>query len=141
MYPVSSAYVGFGDDSLNSCARPGSPVFAGVDGDASGITLVRVVNYIMGEDATTFGDLEPFDRVRITTDEGATIEGPVSPIDYVPEESLRAEVGPDDEGNVRYEFRATYEDGEWTPVSARRIEIEQGEWESIGEVETVESVK
>jgi len=84
------------------------------------------------------GDLDVNDRIRVTTADDASFEGPVSPIDYVPEESLRVEVRPEN-SDERYEMRATY-DGEWTGVTVRLADMagEETEWQDLGTVEGVE---
>ena len=85
------------------------------------------------------GRLELNETVRVTTTDDETFEGPASPIDYVPEESLRVEVRP---GNTddRYEMSAEY-DGNWSDVSVRMADMagEDTEWQDIGTVERVET--
>jgi len=83
------------------------------------------------------GDLDVYDTVRITTTEGTSFEGPASPIDYVPEESLRVEIRPEN-SDERYELRADYEDG-WSDVSARLADMdgEDTAWQDLGTVESV----
>ncbi|WP_157971633.1 hypothetical protein [Halorussus litoreus] len=88
--------------------------------------------------AERFGDLDVNDRVRVTTD-GTEFEGPASPIDYVPEESLRVEVRPEN-SDERYELRAEYEDG-WSDVAVRLADMdgEDTAWQDLGTVERVEA--
>jgi hypothetical protein len=84
------------------------------------------------------GDLEVGDRVRVTLSDGTTFGGQANPIDYVPEESLRVEIRPEDDPE-RYEIRSKYEDG-WSEVRARGANMagEATEWEDLGTVEDVE---
>lgn len=84
------------------------------------------------------GDLDVNDRVRVTTTDDTEFEGPASPIDYVPDESLRVEVRPEN-SDERYEMRATC-DGEWSEVTARLADMagEETEWRDLGTVERVE---
>lgn len=84
------------------------------------------------------GSLDVDDAVRVTTTDGTTFEGPADPIDYVPEESLRIEVRPEN-SDERYEIRGEY-DGEWGEMRARGVEMagEDTEWEDLGRVEHAE---
>ncbi|WP_135826725.1 hypothetical protein [Halorussus ruber] len=85
------------------------------------------------------GDMELNDRVSVTLSDGTTFEGPASPIDYVPEESLRLEVRPEDGATERYELSAEY-DGEWSKLAVRHTDAseEDAGWEEVGAVENVE---
>ncbi|MFC7080714.1 hypothetical protein [Halorussus caseinilyticus] len=85
------------------------------------------------------GGLDPNDRVRVTLADGTTFEGPASPIDYVPEESLRVEVRPEGGTTDRYELSAEYDAG-WSEVSVRHADAagESEGWEDLGAVEAVE---
>jgi hypothetical protein len=84
------------------------------------------------------GDLGVGDRVRVTLSDGTTFGGQANPIDYVPEESLRVEVRPEDDPE-RYELRSEYDDG-WSEVRTRGADMaaEQTEWEDLGTVESVD---
>ncbi|MFC4449661.1 hypothetical protein [Halorussus aquaticus] len=86
-----------------------------------------------------FAEAEQNDRVRVTLSDGTTFEGPVSPIDYVPEESLRVEVRPEEGTTERYEISAKYDDG-WSELAVRGVSMEgeDSEWKELGEVESVE---
>ncbi|WP_135827992.1 hypothetical protein [Halorussus halobius] len=88
--------------------------------------------------AERLGDLDVDDRVRVTTTGDAGFEGPASPIEYVPEASLRVEVRPEN-SDERYEMRADYDDG-WSDVTARSADMagEDTEWRDLGTVERVE---
>lgn len=79
------------------------------------------------------------DRVRVTTADETTFEGSVSPIKYMPEDSLRVEVRPRESTSDRYEIRADYEE-EWSELTVRHVEAdaEDAEWETLGTVENVE---
>ncbi|WP_276300803.1 hypothetical protein [Halorussus lipolyticus] len=85
------------------------------------------------------GEMELNDRVSVTLSDGASFEGPASPIDYVPEDSLRLEIRPEDGATERYELSAEYGD-EWRDVAVRHTDAsdEGSGWEQLGEVESVE---
>ncbi|NHN58281.1 MULTISPECIES: hypothetical protein [Halorussus] len=85
------------------------------------------------------GEADLNDRVRVALADGTTFEGPASPIDYVPEESLRVEVRPGDGSTERYELSAEYDDG-WGDLSVRRSDAADGDaaWEELGRVEQIE---
>ena len=84
------------------------------------------------------GDLDVNDEIRVTTTGDATFEGPASPVDYVPDESLRVEVRPEN-SDERYEMRATYDDG-WGDVAVRLADMDgqDTEWRDLGTVERIE---
>jgi hypothetical protein len=84
------------------------------------------------------GDLDLNDRVRLTTSDGATFEGPASPIDYVPEDSLRVEIRPANTSE-RYEISASWDD-EWSELAVRHVDAADADsaWEDRGTVERVE---
>ena len=92
----------------------------------------------MSNTAEALGDLEVYQHVTVTVDDGTTVEGQANPIDYVPEESLRVEVGPDGEEDLRYQFVAEY-DGEWSDVRAERIGPDDEDWQEVGTVTDVEA--
>ncbi|WP_137283251.1 hypothetical protein [Halorussus salinisoli] len=85
------------------------------------------------------GDAEQNDHVEVTLSDGTTFEGPASPIDYVPEESLRVEVRPEGGSTERYELSAKYDDG-WTELTVRYTNAADDVegWEELGEVREVE---
>ena len=85
-----------------------------------------------------FGGLEVGDRVRVTLSDGTTFGGQANPIDYVPEQSLRVEVRPEDDPE-RYEMRSEY-DGEWSEIRVRGADMkaDETEWEDLGTVESVD---
>ncbi|USZ68648.1 hypothetical protein NGM10_02635 [Halorussus salilacus] len=89
----------------------------------------------MTELAEALGEVGVDDRLRVTTEDGTAFEGRASPVDYVPEESLRIEVRPEDGGVDRYEIRATYDDG-WSDPLVRHAEAdaEDGSWTELGRV-------
>jgi len=92
----------------------------------------------MHEVVEKLGDLGVDEGVRVTTTDGTTFEGPANPIDYVPEDSLRIEIRPEN-SDERYELRAEY-DGEWTDVRVRMAEMDgaETEWEELGTVDRLE---
>ncbi|UPV73492.1 hypothetical protein M0R89_13175 [Halorussus limi] len=79
------------------------------------------------------------DHVSVDLADGTSFEGVASPIDYVPEESLRVEVRPEGGTTERYELRADY-DGEWNAMSVRHTDAADGDsgWETLGAVERIE---
>ncbi|WP_132057632.1 hypothetical protein [Halorussus amylolyticus] len=85
------------------------------------------------------GDVDVDDHLRVTLDDGTEFEGWASPVDYVPEESLRIEVRPEGGTTDRYEISAAYDDG-WTDPTVRHAEAdaESGSWGDLGGVEGVE---
>ncbi|UPV99538.1 hypothetical protein M0R88_13545 [Halorussus gelatinilyticus] len=89
--------------------------------------------------AERLGAAEVGDHVTVDLADGTSFEGPASPIDYVPDESLRVEVRPEGGTTERYELRAEY-DGEWSDLSVRHVDIADGdaEWEPLGDVERIE---
>ena len=91
----------------------------------------------MSTHAETLGDLDVYQHVTVTLDDGTTLAGRANPIDYMPEQSLRLELEPDDEENVRYQFTASY-DGEWEEVRAQRVAADDEDWNDIGTVTEVE---
>lgn len=92
----------------------------------------------MSTHVETLGELDLYQHVEVTVDDGTTVSGRAGPIDYVPGESLRVEVEPEDGENVRYQFRADREEGEWEDVVARRITPDRDDWEDLGIVTGVE---
>jgi len=85
------------------------------------------------------GAAELNELVKISLSDGTTFEGPASPIDYVPEDSLRLEVRPEGGTTERYELSAEYDDG-WSQLTVRHTDAnEKGSgWEELGTVEDVE---
>ncbi|WP_435179333.1 hypothetical protein [Halorussus sp. AFM4] len=78
---------------------------------------------------------EQNDTVRVELSDGTTFEGPASPIDYVPEESLRVEVRPEGGTTERWELSAEY-DGGWSDLTVRHADAAENEdWEDRGTVE------
>ena len=92
----------------------------------------------MSNAAEALGDLEVYQHVTVTLDDGTTVEGQANPIDYVPEESLRVEIGPDAEEDVRYQFVAEYDD-EWSDVRGERIGPDDEDWQEVGTVTDVDA--
>lgn len=97
------------------------------------------------EQVEALHDLESKQTVDLTLDDGTTIGARISQFDYTPEERLRLELSVEDE-NARYQARATFEDGEWTPVEVRRYAADaggagdgDGGWETLGTVDEVKS--
>jgi hypothetical protein len=85
------------------------------------------------------GGMELNDRVSVELSDGASFEGPASPIDYVPEDSLRLEVRPEGGTTERYELSAEY-DNDWSELTVRHTDAteEQSGWKELTEVEAVE---
>lgn len=85
------------------------------------------------------GDMELNDRMSVTLSDGTDFEGPASPIDYVPEESLRLEVRPEGGATERYELSAEYDEG-WSDLRVRHTDAsdEESGWKELGEIERVE---
>ena len=85
------------------------------------------------------GDLELNDSIRVTTTDGSTFEGPASPIDYVPDESLRVEVRPENT-TERYEISASNDDG-WSELAVRYTAAtdDADGWQDRGMVERVDA--
>jgi len=94
----------------------------------------------MSDLAETFGEVGADDNVRVVLDDGTAFEGRASPVDYVPEESLRVEVRPQDGEGERYEIRGEYDEG-WGDLTVRRADMagEATEWEDVGTVEGLEA--
>lgn len=93
------------------------------------------------EQVDTLSDLESKQNVRLTLDDGTTIDARISQFDYTPDERLRLELSVEDE-NARYQARASFEDEEWTPVEVRRYPADSegaGDWETLGTVDEVTS--
>lgn len=83
----------------------------------------------------TIANADLYQTVRVTVN-GTTIEGRLSPVDHIPEESFRAEIKADDD--IRFELTSEYEGDGWTPVKARRLDVGDDDWEQIGEVTDAE---
>ncbi len=82
-------------------------------------------------------EIERDDHVLLTLSDDTTISGRVSPMEYTPEDHLRFEIRPED-ADVRFEVVSSYENGDWTPVRANRTASDEKEWESLGEVTSVD---
>ncbi|WP_332898801.1 hypothetical protein [Haladaptatus sp. CMSO5] len=89
--------------------------------------------------AAQLGGLELGADVRVALLGGTVISGTTGPIDYVPTERLRLEVRPRDDSSVRYEIRAVVEEAGWSPVTVRRYELGDDDWEVLGVVRSVET--
>lgn len=76
----------------------------------------------------TLGNLDLGDQVRGTLDDGTTIEGEASPIDYMPSEHLRVELESVDDSSVRYELITHYKSGKWGPLRVRRYRTGDDDW-------------
>lgn len=94
----------------------------------------------MREHVDELSDLERKQRVRLTLDDGTTVEGRVNQFDYTPDERLRLELAVEDEDG-RYQIRSRYEDDEWTPVEVRRTTADRDDWETLGRVTDVEALE
>lgn len=86
------------------------------------------------------GEMELNDWVSVSLSDGTSFEGPASPIDYVPEDSLRLEVRPESGATERYELSAEY-DGGWSEPTVRHTDASDEEtgWEELATVESVET--
>lgn len=82
--------------------------------------------------------IERDDHVTVVLSDDTTISGRVNPMEYVPEDHLRFEIRPDGDSDTRFEIVSSYEDGGWTAVRANQIESDEREWESLGEVTSVD---
>ncbi|WP_338728357.1 hypothetical protein [Haladaptatus sp. DJG-WS-42] len=89
--------------------------------------------------AAQLGGLDLGADVRVALLGGAVISGTTGPIDYVPTESLRLELRPRDDSSMRYEIRAVVEETGWSPVTVRRYELGDDDWEVLGVVRSVET--
>lgn len=87
--------------------------------------------------AEQLGGVELGAAVRVTLLGGEIISGTTGPIDYVPTESLRLELRPREDSSVRYEIRAVVEETGWSPVTVRRFELGDDDWEVLGVVRSV----
>lgn len=88
----------------------------------------------MNDHVRTLRDLEQGQAVRLTLDDGTTIEGRVNQFDYEPAESVRMEFSTDASGDRgRYQAFAVEEGGEWSPLVVRRHDGEGAEWTDLGE--------
>ncbi|MFH5801227.1 hypothetical protein [Haladaptatus sp. CMAA 1911] len=85
----------------------------------------------------TLGGLELGERVRITVDDGSTIDGEATIIDYDPEERLRVEIEGDEDSRIRHDVRADRENDDWTTPRARRYAPDQDDWAVLGDVTDV----
>jgi hypothetical protein len=85
--------------------------------------------------ATTLGELDVFDYVRLRLTNGQEVEGRATAIDYVPDERLRLELRPRHSG-VRYELSAEHSGSRWSPIHVRRCDTEADvrDWEDLGNV-------
>ncbi|WP_134669062.1 hypothetical protein [Halorussus marinus] len=90
--------------------------------------------------AETFGEVDAEDTVRVVLDDGTEFEGRASPVDYVPDESLRVEVRPRDRAGERYEISGEYDEG-WSDLTVRRADMDgdETEWARLGTVESLEA--
>lgn len=78
--------------------------------------------------------LDLFSEMELGLDDGKTVEGRVTPIDYVPGRRLRFELQPTDRANVRYRVHSEHSEGGWDALTVRRYEIGDDEWSSVGVV-------
>lgn len=87
--------------------------------------------------AERLGEAELYSTVTLKLADGTTIEGKASPINYVPDDSLRMELRPEGENSSRrYAVEAHCEDGEWEPPTVREIDpATESDWEDLGTVE------
>ncbi|WP_227380667.1 hypothetical protein [Haladaptatus halobius] len=86
----------------------------------------------------TLGDLQFGEQIEVLLDDGSTIRGEASLIDYDPEKRLRIEIeNADEDSRVRYDISAELENNEWTTPQARRYTPDQDDWIGLGEVTSV----
>jgi hypothetical protein len=86
----------------------------------------------------TLGELELGERVRVTVDDDATIDGEATIIDYDPEERLHVEIEGDEDSRIRNDVRADRENDDWTTPRARRYTPDQDDWTILGDVTDVQ---
>ena len=83
----------------------------------------------------TLGALGQKQRVRIETEDGATIEARINQCVYTPRENLRLELTPDESsGYRRYQVRSHVEDDAWTPISVQGYDGEGETWVDLSTV-------
>lgn len=87
--------------------------------------------------AETLGNLELGELVQVTLDDGSTITGEASLIDYDPEERLRIEIEEENDSRVRHDISAERENDEWTTPQARRYTPDENDWSELGAVTAV----
>jgi len=94
----------------------------------------------MSDLAETVREISADDNLHVVLDDTTEFEGRASPVEYVPEESLRIEVRPRNDAGERYEIRGEYDDG-WSDLTVRRAEMagEATEWEELGTVDSLEA--
>lgn len=87
--------------------------------------------------AERLGEVELYTDVTLELDDGTTVEGRASPIDFDPDEHLRMELRPMGEhSGRRYEIHAHCREGEWESPNVRRIDpATEEEWTELGELQ------
>ena len=86
----------------------------------------------------TLGDLGQKQRVRLTFEEGTTIEARINQSVYTPDENLRLELTPDESDEYqRYQVHAHFEDDAWTPTRVRGYRQDDETWTSFGVITDV----
>jgi len=83
----------------------------------------------------TLDELIPGNRVEVTLDDGTTMEGPVSPVDYLPDDRFRIELNPGGTSIRRCEISARYVDGEWETPEVRHYSLGDDDWTDAGPVD------
>ncbi|MFB9808566.1 hypothetical protein ACFFQF_27010 [Haladaptatus pallidirubidus] len=90
--------------------------------------LGEISQTTINEAVDSLGNLGLGDSVRGTLNDGTTIEGTASPIDYTPTEHLRVEVESVDDSSLRYELLSHYKSGKWEPIRVRRYRTGDDDW-------------
>lgn len=86
----------------------------------------------MGRQIETLTRLGQGQLVRLSFEDGSTVEGRVNQMVFEPGGRLRLEMTTDGEGDSdRYHVRSDFEGGSWTPVEVRRYDRKAGSWRSL----------
>jgi hypothetical protein len=83
----------------------------------------------------TLDELLPGNYVEVTLDDGTTMEGPASPVDYLPDDRFRIEISPGTESIRRCEISARYVEGEWETPEVRHYSLGDDDWTVAGVVD------
>ncbi|MFC6732440.1 MULTISPECIES: hypothetical protein [unclassified Haladaptatus] len=97
----------------------------------------RISRQGVSRQAERLGGLELGAGVRLTLVDGTVIAGTAGPIEFVPSERLRLELRPRDDSAVRFEVRTAFDETGWAPVTVRRYEIGDNDWDVLGVVREV----
>ncbi len=78
--------------------------------------------------------LDLFSELELSLDDGRTVGGRVTPIDYVPRRRLRFELQPTDRANVRYRVHTEHSGDRWDALTVHRYEVGEDGWSTLGAV-------